>query len=108
MAKNLPLEPDDASAGKPYKPPVYGSGIKVGKQPPPTKRPEDKGVFTQEDLQKHGGTMKEPPRDVMPEDFKKTAPVKKAMGGMTKKYAKGGVTRADGCITKGKTRGKMV
>lgn len=26
----------------------------------------------------------------------------------TKKLAKGGVTRADGCITKGHTRGKMV
>jgi hypothetical protein len=26
----------------------------------------------------------------------------------TKKMAKGGVTRADGCITKGHTRGKMV
>ena len=25
-----------------------------------------------------------------------------------KKYAKGGVTRADGCVTKGHTRGKMV
>jgi hypothetical protein len=30
------------------------------------------------------------------------------MGGMTKKYAKGGVTRADGCVSKGHTRGKMV
>jgi hypothetical protein len=26
----------------------------------------------------------------------------------TKKYAKGGVTRADGCVSKGHTRGKMV
>jgi hypothetical protein len=26
----------------------------------------------------------------------------------TKKFAKGGVTRADGCATKGHTRGKMV
>jgi len=26
----------------------------------------------------------------------------------TKKMAKGGVTRADGCITKGHTRGRMV
>lgn len=25
-----------------------------------------------------------------------------------KKYAKGGVTRADGCVTKGHTKGKMV
>lgn len=31
-----------------------------------------------------------------------------AKGGMTKKYAKGGATRADGCITKGRTKGRMV
>lgn len=35
-------------------------------------------------------------------------PVKKAKGGMTKGYAKGGVTRADGCAVKGHTRGRMV
>lgn len=29
-------------------------------------------------------------------------------GGMTKKYAKGGVTRADGVVKKGHTQGKMV
>jgi len=29
-------------------------------------------------------------------------------GGYLKTYKKGGVTRADGCITKGHTRGKMV
>ena len=33
-------------------------------------------------------------------------PMKK--GGKTKGYAKGGVTRADGCVTKGHTKGKMV
>lgn len=31
---------------------------------------------------------------------------KLAKGGMAK-YAKGGVTRADGCVTKGHTKGKM-
>jgi len=41
-------------------------------------------------------------------DYPPKPPVKKAMGGMTKKYAKGGVTRADGCVSKGHTRGKMV
>lgn len=35
-------------------------------------------------------------------------PVKKAMGGMTQKYAKGGKVRGGGCETKGKTRGRMV
>ena len=29
-------------------------------------------------------------------------------GGMTKGYAAGGVTRADGCVTKGHTKGRMV
>lgn len=33
-------------------------------------------------------------------------PMKK--GGKAKGYASGGVTRADGCITKGHTKGKMV
>jgi hypothetical protein len=33
---------------------------------------------------------------------------KKAKGGMVKKYVNGGVTRADGCITKGPTKGRMV
>jgi hypothetical protein len=32
----------------------------------------------------------------------------KKSGGVIKKMASGGVTRADGCITKGHTRGKMV
>jgi hypothetical protein len=35
-----------------------------------------------------------------------TTPPKPAMP--AKKMAKGGVTRADGCVTKGHTRGKMV
>lgn len=47
------------------------------------------------------------------EEPKKTPPPpppakKKAMGGMTKSYAKGGVTRADGCAQRGKTKGRMV
>ena len=33
-------------------------------------------------------------------------PMKK--GGKAKGYAKGGVTRADGCITKGHTKGRMI
>lgn len=46
------------------------------------------------------------PKNPDPEEI---APkVKKAKGGMTKAYAKGGVTRADGCITKGRTKGRMV
>lgn len=59
----------------------------------------------------------EAPRDVMPEDLAKPkmrmppekveskVRVKRAMGGKVKSYAKGGVTRADGCVTKGHTRG---
>jgi len=33
-------------------------------------------------------------------------PMKK--GGRAKGYAKGGVTRADGCVTKGHTKGRMI
>lgn len=46
------------------------------------------------------------PKNIDPEGM--LPPKKKAKGGMTKAYAKGGVTRADGCITKGRTKGRMV
>lgn len=56
---------------------------------------QNKGIFTADKL-KRG---QEAPRDLMPEDFKKMR---------TKKYAKGGaVTRGDGCVSKGHTKGKM-
>lgn len=35
-------------------------------------------------------------------------PAKKAMGGKVKAYRNGGVTRADGCVSKGHTKGRMV
>ena len=35
-------------------------------------------------------------------------PAKKAMGGKVKAYRNGGVTRADGCVSKGRTKGRMV
>ena len=41
-------------------------------------------------------------------DPESPVPVKKAKGGMTKAYRKGGVTRADGCVSKGHTKGRMV
>jgi hypothetical protein len=58
---------------------------------------------------KKGGLMKH-------EDIKKDMPMmekvaKKAVKGHEKrmhKMAKGGVTRADGCVSKGHTKGKMV
>ncbi len=40
--------------------------------------------------------------------FQRPETVNKAKGGSVKGYAKGGVTRADGCISKGHTKGKMV
>ena len=69
---------------------------------------------------KEGGDMKESKAMVAKEMAfmkKKGAPKsmikhEKAEAGMKKggmaKYAKGGVTRADGCVTKGHTKGKMV
>lgn len=92
MAKQAPSEPDDASVNAPVKaPPKVGSGIKVN--PLPKKR-EDKGIFTQEDLQKYGGTMKNPPSDP---EYGTPTPIKKAKGGSI-----------DGCAKRGKTRGRMV
>lgn len=69
---------------------------------------EEEGITTERKIKRgdYGkpGTV---PMDLMP-PAKKTAPAKKAMGGMTKAYAKGGVTRADGCAQRGKTKGRMV
>lgn len=45
--------------------------------------------------------------DIQREMANQTRAVKKATGGCTK-MAKGGVTRADGCVTKGHTKGKFV
>jgi hypothetical protein len=58
---------------------------------------------------KEGGTMKH-------DDIKQDMPMmKKVAGAAVKaheksmhKMAKGGVTRADGCVTKGHTKGKMI
>jgi hypothetical protein len=42
-------------------------------------------------------------------DMKGSGPAMMAKGGMAKGYKKGGsVTRADGCVKKGHTKGKMV
>jgi hypothetical protein len=47
-------------------------------------------------------------RKGMQEAYDETT-VRKATGGMTKGYSKGGsVTRADGCVKKGHTKGRMV
>ena len=77
---------------------------------------------TEEQFRRRGG---EAPRDVMPEDLMpkrpmpkrpmrmppekvmSKVPVKKMGGGKVSGYAKGGVTRADGCVTKGHTKGKI-
>ena len=63
---------------------------------------EEEGITTERKIKRGDyGKPGTAPMDLMP-------PVKKAKGGMTKKYKNGGVTRADGCITKGPTRGRMV
>lgn len=83
---------DDSLSG--FMNPKAGAGR--GKQGGPTakelKKYEDKqdaGIFTAE--------KKMPP-----------SPREMAKGGAVKKYSKGGVTRADGIIKKGHTRGRMI
>jgi hypothetical protein len=63
---------------------------------------EEEGITTERKIKRgdYGGPGKAP-TDLMP-------PTKKAKGGITKGYAKGGVTRADGCAVKGHTKGRMV
>lgn len=41
-------------------------------------------------------------------DASSVAPMPRPAASAPKKMAKGGVTRADGCITKGHTKGRMV
>ena len=78
-----------------------GRGLTVPPTAAEMKRIEERanrGVFTEEKI----GKVKTPkgeqlPRDLMPSDL---PPVKKADGGYVK--------AADGCVQRGKTRGKMV
>jgi hypothetical protein len=66
----------------------------------------DKGKkFKEGGSMKHSDIAKDKPmmKKVAKEEVKAH---EKAMHG--KKYAKGGVTRADGCVTKGHTKGKMI
>ena len=70
---------------------------------------EEEGITTERKIKR--GDYGKPgmaPMDLMP-PTKKTAPVKKAKGGMTKAYRNGGyVTAADGCAKTGRTKGRFV
>jgi hypothetical protein len=58
---------------------------------------------------KEGGSMKH--SDISKDKPMMKAEAEKAVKGHEKrmhKMAKGGVTRADGCVTKGHTKGKMI
>jgi hypothetical protein len=53
--------------------------------------------------------MEDQPPEAQIEEAERRRKMRKAYDKMTKQsYAKGGVTRADGCITKGHTKGRMV
>ena len=75
-----------------------------------------KGKETYKEELKEGKAIKS--GKITPEQYAKGEEMEKKMkkggcaemscGGKTKKYAKGGVTRADGCVTKGHTKGKFV
>ena len=63
---------------------------------------EEEGITTERKIKRGDyGPSGAAPMEPMP-------PVRKAHGGMAKGYAKGGVTRADGCARKGHTKGRMV
>lgn len=57
---------------------------------------EDSGLPPPQDID--GGSAPKP----------KPKPKPKPHDGKPGRYAKGGVTRADGCVTKGHTKGKMI
>lgn len=72
--------------------------------PKETYRPEDK---LGSDIRIDGKKMKATPPPA-PASAASSPAKSKANGGMLNSYAKGGVTRADGCIRKGHTKGRMV
>jgi len=75
------------------------------------------GAVTQADILKGRGVKTAKKGGIMKhEDIKKDMPMMKKVAGQAVKghekkmhgMAKGGVTRADGCVTKGHTKGKMI
>jgi hypothetical protein len=64
------------------------------------------GEMKHSDMAKDKPMMKKVAKEEVKAHEKSMHGMKK--GGMCKGYAKGGVTRADGCVTKGHTKGKMV
>ena len=88
--------------------------VDTEKNPGLAKLPEDvrnkMGYAKKGGLMKHSDVAKDKPmmKKVAKEEVKSH---EKKMHGMKKggmSYAKGGVTRADGCVSKGHTKGKMV
>jgi hypothetical protein len=65
-----------------------------------------KGGMAHSDMAKDKPMMKKVAKEEVKAHEKEMHGMKK--GGMCKGYAKGGVTRADGCVKKGHTKGKMV
>jgi hypothetical protein len=64
------------------------------------------GEMKHSDMSKDKPMMKKVAKEEVKAHEKSMHGMKK--GGMAKGYAKGGVTRADGCVTKGHTKGKMI
>ena len=83
---------------------VVGGGRSAGRGGPTAEEMrdvEEEGITTERKMKRGDyGPPRMAPMEPMPA-------MKKASGGMTKGYAKGGVTRADGCVSKGHTKGKM-
>ena len=110
MAKDYKYEnstPVDDPIVKNYKPPVAGSGIKVEPMPLSRGAKED---YMGKSKASPKDTMSLPPSKGTKEDYMGTSkPSKKADADIVP-LAKGGSasSRADGCCTKGKTRGKMM
>ena len=65
-----------------------------------------KGKETYKEELKEGKAIKS--GKISPEQYAKGEEMEKKMKKGGKCYAKGGVTRADGCVTKGHTKGKFV
>ena len=101
---------NNADKGKTFKEGGAMKPVDMKKNPGVAKLPT--AVRNKMGFMKKGGMAKSDMKEDMPM-MKKVADVEanKAVKGHEKKMhgmAKGGVTRADGCITKGHTKGKMI
>jgi hypothetical protein len=77
--------------------------LHMGVSPKPKKKPMPATRSTLPSLSETMKSVRRLPKEPTPKQMRDMEESSKV-----RKYAKGGVTRADGCVVRGKTKGKMV